>query len=116
MIARIRNEAARRLLAAAITLQSAHRSDLSVGNPSPHRQPAPRGDYPRLRTGGGRANVAVAPASVAGVLSAGYVAVGYRPGGVHLAYLGNKGWKWIADTYVREGARLAAILQGNGTP
>jgi hypothetical protein len=110
MVARIRAEAARRLLAAAITLQSAYRADLSVGNPAPHDNPAPPGQFPRLRTGGGRANVAVAPASVAEVVSRGEVAVGYRPGGMHLMYLGGRGWKWVTDTHARERDNLQRIL------
>jgi hypothetical protein len=112
IVARIRQEAARRLLAAAITLQSWHREDLSVGNPAPHDHPAPVSDYPRLRTGGGRANVVVEPASVAGVMAQESVTVGYRPGGMHLYWLGNRGWKWITDTYARERARINAIFGG----
>lgn len=109
---RVRQEAARRLLKAALTLQTDHRVDLSMGNPSPHTSPAPRGQFPRLRTGGGRANVAVSPATVAEVAKRGAVAVGYRPGGMHLLFLGNKGWKWVMDAYQRDRAKLDAILAG----
>lgn len=111
---RLRTEAARRVLAAAVTLQSLHRGDLSVGNPAPHDAPAPRGQFPRLRTGGLRANVAVEPASVAGVLAAGSCAVGYRPGGMHGAFLAAKGWKGLLDTFNRERPRLLAILAAWG--
>jgi hypothetical protein len=112
IVARIRTEAARRLLAAAIALQSAHRADLSVGNPAPHDDPAPKGEYPRLRTGGGRANVAVTPASVAEVLATGSVSVGHREAGKHLFFLAGKGWKGLRDAYDRERGRLKAILEG----
>lgn len=115
VVARIRQEAARRLLAAAITLQSAYRADVSKGNPAPHDHPAPKGDYPRLRTGQGRAGVSVWPASVGEVMAAGSVSVGFRPP-IHLYWLAGKGWKGMLDTYHREQARLKAILEGNGIP
>ena len=109
---RVRQEAARRLLAAAITLQSAYRADVSVGNPAPHDNPAPLGDYPRLRTGGGRANVAVVPASISEVMTAGQVVVGHREAGKHLYFLANKGWKGLLDTLARERANIQRILSG----
>ena len=111
-IDRVRREAARRLLAAALTLQTDHRTDLSIGNPAPHTSPAPKGQFPRLRTGGGRANVAVAPASIAEVMARGAVAVGYRPAGVHLVYLGGRGWRWVVDTLARERSKINRILAG----
>jgi hypothetical protein len=114
IVDRIRREAARRLLAAAITLQTAHRGDLSTGNPSPHKAPAPKGSYPRLRTGGLRANVVVSPVSISEVMARGKCGVGYRPGGMHGLYLGRKGWLDVVDTYTREKGRLAAILKGSG--
>jgi hypothetical protein len=115
IVARIRTEAARRLLAAAITLQSAARADVSNGNPAPHDAPAPKGEYPRLRTGQGRAGISVWPASVGEVMAAGSVSVGYRQP-PHLYWLAGKGWKGVADTYARERAKLKRILEGNGTP
>lgn len=115
IVARVRREAARRLLAAALTLQALHRGDLSTGNPAPHDSPAPKGEFPRLRTGGGRANVTVAPASLAEIATAEAVSVGHRPGGVHLYFLGQKGWKGIADTYARERDKVRATLDG-GAP
>lgn len=116
MVQRIRQEAARRLLAAALALQSAHREDVSTGNPAPHDHPAPKGDFPRLRTGGGRAAVVVAPTSIGEVVTSGQVSVGHREGGQHLFWLAGHGWKGLADTYARERARLRAIVEGNGTP
>jgi hypothetical protein len=114
IVERIRTEAARRLLAAALALQAAYRGDVSVGNPAPHDDPAPRGDYPRLRTGGGRANVAVEPASVARVAAEGAVSVGHRKAGAHLYWLAGKGWKGILDTLRRERARIRQVLGGGG--
>lgn len=115
ILERIKAEAARRLLAAALALQAAHRGDLSAGNPSPHDNPAPKGQFPRLRTGGLRAGVAIEPATVAGVVARGGVAVGYRPSAAHGIFLGGKGWKWLIDTYRREQPRLRVILAGGGT-
>ena len=110
---RVRVECARRLLAAGIALQSAARADVSGGNPAPHDQPAPKGEFPRLRTGQGRAGISVTPASVSEVMAAGSVTVGYRPP-VHLYFLASKGWKGMLDTYARELPTLRAILDGSG--
>lgn len=110
---RVRQEAAKRFLAAALTLQSAHRGDLSVGNPSPHNHPAPVGDYPRLRTGGLRANIALSTTSLSEIARTGSVSVGYRPAGMHGLYLAAKGWKGILDTYQRVKGRIEAILKGS---
>lgn len=115
-VERIRREAARRLLAAAITLQTLHRTDLSSGNPAPHANPAPRGEFPRLRTGGLRAGVAVAPASIPEVMTKGSVAVGYRPSALHGLYLGGRGWKWVLDTFARERSRIDRVLAAGGSP
>lgn len=115
MVARVRAECARRLIAAALALQAEYRADVSDGNPAPHDNPAPKGAFPRLRTGGGRANVSIAPASVAEVQQAEQVSVGFRPGGMHLLYLKGRGWKGLADTYGRVKDRLRALVAGGGT-
>lgn len=112
VMAGVRREAARRLLAAAIVLQTDHRTDLSRGNPAPHTSPAPKGEFPRLRTGGLRAGVAVHPAGLAEVASAGGVSVGYRPGAEYGLFLGGKGWKWLLDTLRREKGRIDRVLAG----
>lgn len=111
----LRDLVARRLLAAGLTLQAEHRRDLSVGNPSPHNHPAPRGAFPRLRTGGGRANVAFEPTTVAGVRKVLRVRIGYRPAALHLLILANRGWKGIVDTLDRARGKVLAVLQG-GSP
>ncbi len=113
IVQRIRAEAARRLLAAAVTLQSAYRADVSKGNPAPHDNPAPKGAFPRLRTGGGRANVAVVPASISEVMASGVVSVGHREAGKHLFFLAGKGWKGILDTLARERPKIQRILEGS---
>lgn len=114
MVERVRTECGKRLLAAALALQAAYRDDVSKGNPAPHDDPAPKGEFPRLRTGGGRANVAIAPATVPEVARAESVSVGFRPGGMHLLYLSGRGWKGLVDTYGRAGARLRALVAGGG--
>lgn len=111
-MSRVRAEVARRLLAAALALQAAARADVSRGNPAPHDNPAPKGEFPKLRTGGGRAAIAVAPASVAEVAERGSVGVGHRRGGAHLLYLAGKGWKGIADSLQRARGRIDALLRG----
>lgn len=115
ILGRIKRETAKRLIAAAITLQTAHRVDLSVGNPSPHKNPAPKGEYPRLRTGNLRAGIAFAPETIGDVMIEGAISVGYRKNSIYGVYLASKGWKWIVNTYERVRGQIERILQG-GTP
>lgn len=113
IIDRVKREAARRLLAAALALRSAHRAAVSTGNPAPHDSPAPKGDYPRLRTGGGRAGVSVSPATLGEIAAGGSVAVGHRPAGKHLYFLAGTGWKGLTDTLAAERPKIDAILKGS---
>ncbi len=110
IVNRVRQEAARRLLGAAIHLQSAHRKNVSTGNPAPHDNPAPKGAFPKLRTGGGRAGVAVEPVSINEIMRSGAVSVGHREAGKHLFFLAGRGWKGILDTLQQERARIRQIL------
>lgn len=110
----MREAAARRLLAAALTLQTEARKDVSRGNPSPHDHPAPRGEFPKLRTGHGRAAIGLDLTSLAAVKKTLRVRVGYRKP-AHLAYLGQRGWLWLRDTLRRVSGQLAGILGGGGT-
>lgn len=98
---RLSQRAGRALLAKALRLQAAHKAALSVGNPAPHERPAPRGEFPRLRTGFGRAQVAVEPATIVAAAAAGRVTVGVRRPGFYLAALAAKGWLGLLDTYRR---------------
>ena len=109
---RIRLLAASRLLKAAITLQSESRRDVSRGNPSPHDHPAPRGEYPRLRTGQGRANIGVEPTNPAVIAAKGSVSVGHRPGGNHLFFLSEQGWLGVRNTLARHRSAITTILRG----
>lgn len=108
----IREAAAQRLLAAAIHLQSAHRMRLNVSNPRPYRTPAPRGEYPRKRTGIGQAGVLVVPTDPGQVARDGRVRVGHSQSAAYLAYLAGRGWKGLLDTLAAETPRLRQILGG----
>lgn len=112
LAARLRDQAARRLLAVALTFQAEARKDLSRGNPAPHRNPAPRGEFPRLRTGQGRAAVSLETADRRRIAAEGRVRVGLTPAGEHLAVLRRRGWKGLGDTLARCRAQLAAIQAG----
>lgn len=113
--ARLHDQAARRLLAVALTFQSEARADLSVGNPAPHNHPAAKGDFPKLRTGGGRAAVVLETTDRKRIAAELRVRVGLMKSGEHLAILRKKGWKGLPDTLARCRPKLAAILAG-GTP
>lgn len=110
----LRDAAARRLLAAAVLLQTEGRLDVSRGNPSPHDHPAAKGEYPKLRTGHGRAAIVLSTTSLAEIRKTLTVRVGYRKP-AHLMFLGRKGWLWLRDTLKRVKPRLAAVLAGGGT-
>ena len=53
----VRQEAAKRLLRAALFFQAQHQQRLGVSNPRPHKTPSRPGEYPRKRTGAGQASV-----------------------------------------------------------
>lgn len=114
--ARLSDRAAVRLLAAALAFQSAARADLSKGNPSPHDRPAPKGEFPRLRTGQGRAAVALDTTDRKRVAAERRVRVGLRVAGQHLFYLRRKGWEGLPDTLARVRGQLAAVLAGGAGP
>ena len=108
--AAIMQEASRRLLAAAKILQNEHRIRLSVANPPPHRSPAPKGTYPKLRSGRLRAGTIHEPQTIAEIITLERIRVGYSkvvPYGAHL-YKG--GWKGIQDTAKDIQPQMAAVL------
>jgi hypothetical protein len=108
---RLREELAKRVLAAAVLLQAETKRDYSRSNPRPHNNPAPRGEFPRGRTWNLRDGIAIIPATVEGVMAeGGRVRVGYLPAAFYGVVLANKGWKGIKDTYVRVRQQLAKIL------
>jgi hypothetical protein len=109
LAARLADRAARGLLAAALAFQAEARADLSRGNPAPHDRPAPKGDFPRLRTGQGRAAVALETTDRARVARELRVRVGLRESGKHLFFLRQKGWLGLPHTLARCRGRLAAL-------
>lgn len=109
MADRHRREAAKRLLKAAAVLQAEHRRDLSRGNPAPHGDPAPPGEFPKARTGNLVAQVGVEP-DPAAVLRELRARVGLRPAGFYGGALRRRGWRGLRDTLDRARDRVRAAL------
>lgn len=103
---------AEKLLRAAVHVTTAEQAALSVGNPSPHKNPAPRGQHPRLRTGHGRARVAYRPVRPDEVKAALSITLGYEAGAFYLPVLGNRGWKWMLDTWRAQRPAVQALFAG----
>lgn len=108
----LRLHAARRLARVAVHIVTAHQQNLSVANPTPHKTPAPRGQYPRGRTFFLRANVGYAPTSLAEIAAAGSVVVGVLEPAKYGLYLRNKGWRGLLDTIQAEYQRIDALIGG----
>ena len=95
----IREEQAKLLLAAGITLANEHQRRLSVGNPAPHDNPSKPGEYPKLRTGFGRAQFTAWPMSISEVAQSLSVTVGVKEPGWYLEHLAeNRKRKGLLDT------------------
>ena len=103
---------ARRLLKAALVLQGEAKKDYSTSNPKPHKNPAPKGQFPRGRTWNLRDSIAIWPDNLGVISNAQKIRVGYLPGAFYGAVLAAKGWKGIKDTYVRVYAVIRGIIQG----
>lgn len=105
---------ARRILAAGLYLQGEAKRDYSRSNPAPHKNPAPKGEFPRGRTWNLRDSIAVQPETIRGIIAADQtVRVGYLPAAFYGAALANRGWKGILDTYTRCRGVVAAIIKGS---
>lgn len=104
----LRREVAMGLLRAAVFLQNTHRQRLNVSNPRPHKNPAPRGDYPRARTGHLRDTIWISPTSPTEVEMSLRIRVGYME--KYGAFLDLKGWKGLADTVQDLRPQLAAFI------
>lgn len=84
---------------AALALQQQATADLRQGkNPPPYLTPAPRGTFPRVRTGFLASSMLYQPQSVAAIRSAGFVRIGYAASAFYGIALGNRGWKWLEDS------------------
>lgn len=108
----VREQLARRLLAAAAMLQSEAKRDYSSSNPAPHKTPAPRGEFPRGRTWNLRDAVEIFPRDLAEIARRGKVRVGITKNAFYGAILKQRGWKGIRDTYSRVKPALAKLLGG----
>ncbi len=105
----IKEDAAKLLLALAITLQSAHRKKLNKSNPPPHDNPAAQGEYPKKRTGFLQSSVMIDPKTIAEIKKSGYVRVGYAKAAEYGLFLGLRGWKWLEDTLDEESSKLQRL-------
>lgn len=98
---------------AALELQQQATKDLRAGkNPLPYKTPAPRGTFPRVRTGFLASSILYQPQSVAAIRKAGYVRIGYRASAFYGIALGGRGWKWLNDSLDNAMPRVSATLNG----
>ena len=106
--ARIEEAVARKLIAAAIILQTEHMADLSTGPP-----PSARGEFPHYVTHNLRSAVDYEPKNVAAVAAEGEVRVGYQRRAWYILALIKIGRKSLRDTLERVRARMQGMLGGN---
>lgn len=109
---RVRLAVAKRLLAAAVLTQAEAKRDLSVPNPAPHLNPAPRGEFPRARTFNLRDAQAISPADLGEIARGLFVRVGVLRNAAYGPILASRGWKGIRDTYARVRDRVRRIIGG----
>lgn len=114
-MASVQQALAKRLLAAALLLQSEHQRRLSVSNPRPHRTPAAKGQYPRTRTGALRKGVVVEPTSLADVMATMEVRVGLTGNVFYGNVLEEKGWLGLKQTVADLKPKLEALIAGEVT-
>lgn len=107
---RLRQRAAEKLIACGITLQSAEMQALSVANPYPHTNPAPKGKHPRARTFNLRNSILYAPTSIDETKRTLLVRVGYAAGAFYGPILARRGWLGMIDTLAAIRGRLRQIL------
>lgn len=115
VLKKAQEEMARRLLAAAVLYQTEHRKRLNVSNPAPYLPATTSrpGEYPRARTGFGRDNVAYEPATVQGVIDAGFVVrLGYRASAWYMGYLeAERRRKGLVSTFDDLKGQIRAVLE-----
>lgn len=73
MLRKAQDAAAKRLLRAAVYFTNQHQLRLSVSNPRPYLTPSKPGEYPRQRTGAGKAGVVYAPSRIPDIIREGLV-------------------------------------------
>ncbi len=106
----LNERAAKGLLAAAKTLQNEDRSRRGIRNPRPYRNSAPKGEYPHLRTGAGRAGIMVSPSSLSEVMQLLRVRVGYARNTFYSAVLESEGWKGLRNTLTEIQGQLGGVI------
>ncbi len=111
MLARIRIRGGKALMKAATLLRDEHIASLSGQNPGGDN-PAPKGEFPRQRTGDTAASVIMVPDTLGEMMQTGKVKVGLRAGTRRPGALYHHGWLGVRDTYKRIRPQIRAILQG----
>ena len=112
-IVRLETAAAEMLQLAALELQQQATADLRGGkNPPPYDTPAPRGTFPRVRTGFLGSSILYQPTTVASIRSEKRVRIGYRASAFYGIALGNRGWKWLNDSLDKALPRIQSQLSG----
>lgn len=109
--ARLRAYSAQVLLRNALAVEAAHKKNLSLANPPPHRTPAMKGQFPKLRTSFLRSQVALSTMSLDDIARRGEVTVGVRSPAFYGEALRKRGWLGLIDTY--EQMRGSLIPQPN---
>lgn len=108
----LRENAARLLLVAATVLQTQHMKDLNKSNPRPYLNPAPKGEFPRKRTGNLQAGILIDPPDLDQIKSTLKVRVGYSANADYGAFLAVRGWKWILDSLAACESRIVQLTGG----
>lgn len=112
---RLRTQAAERLAACAVMLQTEEMSNLSVANPHPHLNSSKPGEYPRARTFNLRNSIAFQPSHLNDIKRTLRIAVGYAAGAFYGPILVAKGWLGLLDTLDTIRPRVAQMLAGFGS-
>lgn len=112
---RLREAAARRLLAVAVTAQTELKRRLNVSNPRPHKTPSKPGEWPKKRTGWGQGHVFYQPSTLGEVVNTLSVRLGYGVSAAYMLYLSGQRLKrkGLKDL-LREIRPLLAKLQVRG--
>lgn len=95
----MRERAAKRILRNMLTLQAAHKKNLSVANPKPYKNPAKRGQFPKARTFNLRDAVWCDPQSLATIKATLLGRTGVLVNAFYGYELEKRGWKGLLDTH-----------------
>lgn len=118
ILAQFENATAQKLQLVGTRFRVVHDGKLSVANPWPYHDSSKPGEYPRTRTGAGRAALTQEPISIQGIKDAGMVTrIGFIATEPHLLYLElakkiERRRKGLLDTLNEILAELRAIVTG----